>query len=231
MRPGAFIFRNCASPQTIFIRNMRDLVDDPEDFGSCVDPVELLSHQRRVQTIIRVVEHGSNGFAQRLRGGLVSRKIDPDARPCDTRVHVGFVFGQPRRDKGNSKAHRPVDAAITTVSDKYVDLRQHPFERQIAGEARVAGNRAMYGVYWTAACGDDHKQIRLVRERRQRRGDQEAEIVICQSSLRYQDNLARPAQFICPGRERGLIWNDRKGTDEMHRGRDVASKLETVNCI
>jgi len=30
--------------QTIFIRNLRDFADDPEDFGSCVDPVELLSH-------------------------------------------------------------------------------------------------------------------------------------------------------------------------------------------
>jgi hypothetical protein len=44
MRLSAPIFRNCASPQTIFIRNMRDLADDPEDFGSCVDPVELVSH-------------------------------------------------------------------------------------------------------------------------------------------------------------------------------------------
>jgi hypothetical protein len=30
--------------QTIFIRNLRDFADDPEDFGPCVDPVELLSH-------------------------------------------------------------------------------------------------------------------------------------------------------------------------------------------
>ena len=30
--------------QTVFIRNLRDFADDPEDFGSCVDPIELLSH-------------------------------------------------------------------------------------------------------------------------------------------------------------------------------------------
>jgi hypothetical protein len=44
MRLSAPIFRNCAWPQTIFIRKTRNLADDPEDFGSCVDPVELLSH-------------------------------------------------------------------------------------------------------------------------------------------------------------------------------------------
>ena len=80
-----------------------------------------------------------------------------------------------------------------------------------------------------AACGDDHEQIRLVSECRQRRSDQEAEIVICQRSLRDQDNLAGAVQFMRPGRKRGLIRNDRKGTDEMHRGRDVAWKLETRN--
>jgi hypothetical protein len=55
-----------------------------------------------------------------------------------TRVHVGFVFSQPCGDKGNSKAHSLVDAAITAVSDKHVDLREHPFERQIAGQARIS---------------------------------------------------------------------------------------------
>jgi len=38
------IFFDFASPQTIFIRTMQDLADDPEDLGSCVDRVELLSH-------------------------------------------------------------------------------------------------------------------------------------------------------------------------------------------
>jgi len=33
-----------ASPQINFIKRMRDLVDDPKDFGSCVDPVELMRH-------------------------------------------------------------------------------------------------------------------------------------------------------------------------------------------
>ena len=30
--------------QTIFIRNLRDFADDPEDFGSCVDLGERVSH-------------------------------------------------------------------------------------------------------------------------------------------------------------------------------------------
>jgi hypothetical protein len=30
--------------QTVFIRNLRDFADDPEDFGSCVDLGERVSH-------------------------------------------------------------------------------------------------------------------------------------------------------------------------------------------
>jgi hypothetical protein len=41
---SALIFRNFAWPQIIFSRNMRDFADDPEDFGSCVDLGELVSH-------------------------------------------------------------------------------------------------------------------------------------------------------------------------------------------
>ena len=32
----------CAA--TIVIRNLRDLADNPKDFGSCVDAIELFSH-------------------------------------------------------------------------------------------------------------------------------------------------------------------------------------------
>jgi hypothetical protein len=32
------------SAATIVIRNLRDLADNPEDFGSCVDAIELVSH-------------------------------------------------------------------------------------------------------------------------------------------------------------------------------------------
>jgi hypothetical protein len=41
---------------------------------------------------------------------------------------------------------------------------QHPFERQILGEARIAGNWAGYGVDGAPARGGNHEQIRLVCE-------------------------------------------------------------------
>src|ERR1700737_2268429 len=44
-------------------------------------------------------------------------------------------------------------------------LRQHPFERQIAGQARIVRNWARYGADWAAARGDDHVQIRLAARR------------------------------------------------------------------
>ena len=80
-----------------------------------------------------------------------------------------------------------------------------------------------------AACGDDHEQIGFVGKCRQRWADQQAEIVICHRPLRDKDNPARAVQFMRPRRERGLVGNDGKGADEMHRGWDVAWKLETRN--
>src|SRR4030088_3251097 len=123
---------------------MRELANNPKHFGSCVDSGELASYQRRAPTIIGFVEHGPNGFAQRLWRWLVSGKVDPDAGPGDTRVDVRFVFRQPRREQGNSNDHRLVDAAITAVGDEHVDLGQHPFERQILGKARIARNWSGY---------------------------------------------------------------------------------------
>jgi hypothetical protein len=60
---------------------MRDLVEDPKDFGPRVDSTELVSNRRRMPTICRTLEHGSNGFAQRLGRRFVGRKIDPDSCP------------------------------------------------------------------------------------------------------------------------------------------------------
>jgi hypothetical protein len=45
----SFLGRNFASLQIISIRRtqdfrMQDLAEDPEDFGSCVDRIELVSH-------------------------------------------------------------------------------------------------------------------------------------------------------------------------------------------
>src|SRR3982074_582247 len=147
---------------------MGQLANDPKHFGLRVDTGELASYRRRAQTIIGLVEHGPNGFAQRLWRWLVARKIDPGTGPCDTRIDVGLFFGQPRGDKGNSKAHGLVDATITAVGDEHVDLGQDPFERQILGEPRIARNWARYGVDWPPARSGDHKQIRFVRERRKR---------------------------------------------------------------
>src|SRR5712664_4522354 len=110
---------------------MGQLANYPKHFGLRVDTGELASYRRRAPTIIGLVEHGANGFAQRLWRWLVARKIDPDTGPGDTRVHVSFVFGQPCGDKGNTKAHRLVDTAVAAIGDKHVDLGQYPFERQI----------------------------------------------------------------------------------------------------
>src|ERR1700730_3577912 len=208
---------------------MRELADDPKHFGSRVDTGELAGHQRRAPTIIGFVEHGPNGFAQRLWRWLVAGKIDPDAGPCNTRVDVGLVFSQPRGDKRNSKAQRLVDTAITAVGDEHVDRWQYPFERQISGKARVAWNWARYGVDGASARGGDDQQIWLVRERRQRRADQQAEIMIGQRSLRNQNHLARAVEIVGPGRQRSLIGNDGGRANEMYRGRDVARKLKTWN--
>src|ERR1700736_6526409 len=147
---------------------MRELADDPKHFGSRVDTGELAGHQRRALTIIGFVEHGPNGFAQRLWRWLVAGKIDPDTGPCDTRVDVGFVFRQPRGDKGNSKAHRLVDAAIAAVGDEHVDLGQYPFERQILGKACIVRNWSWYGVDGAPACSGDNEEVGFVRKRRQR---------------------------------------------------------------
>jgi hypothetical protein len=40
----SFPGRNFASLQIISIRRTQDLADDSEDFGSCVDAIELVSH-------------------------------------------------------------------------------------------------------------------------------------------------------------------------------------------
>src|ERR1700730_18133379 len=165
---------------------MGQLANDPKHFGLRVDTGELASYRRRAPTIIGLVDHGPNGFAQRLWRWLVARKRDPDPGSCDRRIDVALVFGQPRGDKGDSKAHGLVDTAITAVGDEHVDLGQHPFERQILGEARVAWNWAGYGIDGAPTRSGDYEQIRLVRERRQRRADQQPEIVIGQRSLRNQ---------------------------------------------
>src|ERR1700737_993913 len=144
---------------------MGQLANDPKHFGLRVDAGELASYRRCAPTIIGLVEHGPNGFAQRLWRGLVARKIDPDTGPGDTRIDVGLVFGQPRGGKGNSKAHRLVAAAITAVGDEHVDLRQYPFERQILGKACIVRNWSWYGVDGAPAGGGDNEQIGLVRKR------------------------------------------------------------------
>ena len=63
---------------------MRESADDPKDFGPCVDPIELVSQYRRARTIMRLFEHGPNGFAQRLRRRLVGCEIYPGTGPCVT---------------------------------------------------------------------------------------------------------------------------------------------------
>jgi MOSC domain-containing protein YiiM len=78
----------------------------------------------------------------------------------------------------DSKAHGLVDTAIAAVGDEHVDLGQHPFERQVLGKARIARNWAGYGVDEAPTRSGDYEQIRLVRERRERRADQQSEIVI-----------------------------------------------------
>jgi hypothetical protein len=139
------------------------LVDDREDFRPRVDSSEFVSYRRHAQTIGRALEHGSNGFVQRLGRWFVGPKIDPNAGPFDARVDVGLVFGQPSGDKRNAKAHRLIDAAVAAVGDEYVDLGQRPFERQILGKARVAWNWARNGIDRTPARGCDDEQIGLVR--------------------------------------------------------------------
>src|ERR1700726_1407277 len=119
---------------------MGQLANDPKHFRLRVDTGALASYRRCAPTIGGFVEHGPNGFAQRLWRWLVARKIDSDTGPGDTPIDVGLVFGQPRGDKGNSKAHGLVDAAITAVGDEHVDLGQDPFERQILGKARIVRN-------------------------------------------------------------------------------------------
>ena len=54
---------------------MGQLANDPKHFGLRVDTGELASYRRRAPTIIGLVEHGPNGFAQRLGRRLVGRKI------------------------------------------------------------------------------------------------------------------------------------------------------------
>jgi hypothetical protein len=54
---------------------MREFADDPKHFGSRVNSGELIRYLRRAPSIIGFVEHGPNGFAQRLGRRLVGRKI------------------------------------------------------------------------------------------------------------------------------------------------------------
>src|ERR1700682_3909023 len=208
---------------------MRQLANDPKHFRLRVDTGELASYLRCAPTIIGLVEHGPNGFAQRLWRWLAARKIDTDTGPGDPRIDVGLVFGQPRGDKGNSKAHGLVDAAITTVGDEHVDLRQYPFERQILGKARIARDWSRDGVDGAPACGGDNEQIGLVPKRLYRRADHKAQIVIGHRSLRHQHHLARAVELIGPGWQRSLTRNDRRRADKMYRGRNGARKFEAWN--
>ena len=77
-----------------------------------------------------------------------------------------------------------------------------------SGEARIAGYWAGYGVDGAPARGGNHEQIRLVCERRQRRADHKAEVVLGQRSLRNQGHLARTVELVGPSRRRSLIRND-----------------------
>src|ERR1700694_4150826 len=208
---------------------MGQLANDPKHFGLRVDTGELASYRRRAPTIIGLVEHGPNGFAQRLWRWLVARKIDPDTGPCDTRIDVGLVFGQPRGDKGNSEAHGLVDAAITAVGDEHVDLGQDPFEGKILEKARIARDWSRDGVDGAPACGGDNEQIGLVPKRLYRRAAPKAQIVICHRFLRHQKHLARVVELIGPGWQRSLTRNDRRRADKMYRGRNGARKLEAWN--
>lgn len=44
--------------------------------------------------------------------------------------------------------------------------------------------------------------------------------------LRHQHDLARTIEVMRQGGQRRLTWNDRRGADEMHRGRDLARTFE-----
>src|ERR1700733_8165851 len=108
---------------------MRDLCQDPKDFGSRIDSAEFLSHSRRPRAIAWLLQHFPDSSAQSFRRRLIGREIDADPGPSDANVHVDFVFGQSGSDKGNAKAQSLIDAAIATVRDKYVGFWEYPFER------------------------------------------------------------------------------------------------------
>jgi len=74
-----------AAPVATLIRPLRDLLDDPKDFGASVDGLELVGHSRGARTIVEFLEHGPHGLAQRLRCRIVGRKIDYDPGPCHAR--------------------------------------------------------------------------------------------------------------------------------------------------
>ena len=69
--------------------------------------------------------------------------------------------------------------------------------------------------------GRDDQHIRLVAKR-----GNKAEIVIGHRPLRHQHDLARTIEVMRQGGQRRLTWNDRRGADEMHRGRDLARTFE-----
>jgi hypothetical protein len=47
----------------LIIWNMRDLRQDPQDFGTGVDAAKLLSHGQRLRAIVRLIQYGPDRFA------------------------------------------------------------------------------------------------------------------------------------------------------------------------
>jgi hypothetical protein len=114
--------------------------EDSDDLISRVDTPELFRHGGCARAIVGILQHGADRFAQRLGRWTIGREINANPGPGDARVHVRFVFGQPGSDERNAKAQGLIDAAVTPVGHKHIDVGEQPFERQVGCEACIDGD-------------------------------------------------------------------------------------------